>query len=110
MRPVNRQTRRNQYTCAHRKSIRRGTQTPSRRPLIPFNGGTLAISFYHPAGAKPGSEEGSCVCSFTGTKPGRNATERAIPFWYWSFDDAAAHLGCNGQYRSLGMTFLREIL
>src|SRR4029077_9733547 len=114
MRPANRQRSRNQYTCAHRKSSRRGTATASRKTLNAFKWGTLAISFYHPAGAKPGSEEGSCVCSFTGTNPCCKASEHAIPFWYWSFDDAAAHLGCNGQYRSHGMTpcfiFVRDPL
>ena len=89
MRPANRQKSRNQYTCAHKKSSRRGTATASLKTLNAFKWGTLAISFYHPAFAKPRGEEGSCVCSFTGIGPGRNVTERAIPFWYWSFDDAA---------------------
>src|ERR1700680_4462618 len=110
MRRANRQRSRNQYTCAHRKSSRRGMATASRKTLKAFKWGTLAISFYHPAGAKPGSEEESCVCSFTGTNRCYKAAEFDIPNRYWSFDDAAAHLGCNGQYRSLGMTFLREIL
>jgi hypothetical protein len=50
----------------------------SLKTLNAFKWDTLAISFYHPAGAKPGSEEGSCVSSFTGTNPGRSAAVRAI--------------------------------
>jgi len=57
MRPLNRQRSRNQYTCAHRKSSRRGTATASRKTLNTFKWGTLTLSFYHPAGAKPGLKD-----------------------------------------------------
>jgi hypothetical protein len=57
MRPLNRHRSRNQYTCAHRKSSRRGTATASLKTLKAFKWGTLAISFYHPAGAKPGLKD-----------------------------------------------------
>src|ERR1700745_3505706 len=57
MRPLNRHRSRNQYTCAHRKSSRRGTATASRKTLNTFKWGTLTLSFYHPAGAKPGLKD-----------------------------------------------------
>src|ERR1700680_4363780 len=72
----------------------KATEGGSRKTLKAFKWATLAISFYHPAGAKPGSEEESCVCSFTGTNRCYKAAEFDIPNRSWSLDDAGTHWGC----------------